>query len=1242
MHPLLALLCLLILPGPALAAPNIILILSDDQSPDTISAYGVSPWTAISPTPSIDAIAGNGVRFVNSFVQNPVCQPSRATILTGRSASRHGVIDNGDPMQAQPTFPQLLKAAGYDTALFGKNLANFQGSATPAGFDWSNYDAGQVYVDPVTTLNGVHPHPNTGYATDLWTDQAIAWIDGDLGSRNPANPFFVFIGHAAPHYPIRPRADHDDLFPGPIPKPATYTDDLSGRSPLAAAAFTAKVFPSLFCTFYSVDAEARGVPQPPPGSSPNGACAAPKHLDSFTSNAERAEWVYQLVAHDYLQTIVSMDLAVDRLRDYLVAEGLAANTVVIFASDNGMLLGDHFRHGKQSGYEPSIRVPLLIEGPASLIPSGVVDTHLVSNLDWAPTILDIADTPIPDGMEGRSLLELLDGSPPTDWRQAVYYHDYPEYENLPERGIRADRYKLIEHDGWTDGFDANQEPIRIDWTEEELIDLQTDPDELTNQYANPAYAAVVQHLSEELHYQMGKAGEGQPGGLAAPSPACLSDAGPADFAAGSTGAGTILATEPGGGVTLAPTSNSEFDGSALPPGWSSASWAAGASTEVAGGALRLDGARAGSDALFGPGRALEFTATFAAAPLQQVGFGVSYESSPWAVFSTGGDGATLEARTNGASAASSVLGAAYLGSSHRFRIDWTPSAIEYRIDGALLATHPIAVAESLRPLASDGLVGGSGLVVDALRMTPYAAAGSYESRVADAGAISDWSQVDWTRLKPAGTSLTLWVRSGPTPTPDESWTAFSAIATPGASAAQTGRYGQYRVDLATSDPAQTPLLQDVTLACAPPPVCGDGVREGSEQCDDGNTEASDGCSPICAFEGPDADGDGIPNAYETGTGVYVSPTDTGTSPLDPDTDGDGASDGVERERRHRSERPGQLPAGPGRDGGAVDRRWSARAARPAARPRRAKARPTGPRTPDLDLIRQGRISGEATGGGRRRTRAEPQRPGPAGSTSPSESRHAITRREGRAIRRSPPPVASPACTSNVGSGLAGRRREHQRIVVVPLAGDLPAPDLVHGDLGHLHHASVLQRDLGIPFDADHVLAREDVAGLPLHTLLHRLPLLQLGLDAGMAPMGVAGGLDRDTIGRVELGDHEGLGPMRGPDEPARERVERAGGRGFRGLARGRLAARRGLAALRATGCHGDPPGPGRAYCGRASPWGGAATAGSAHARAGDEVSTMRAGSHPLPAVSTQFALQQRPGEQHRRDAEVDHDSRDIG
>ena len=384
-----------------------------------------------------------------------------------------------------------------------------------------------------------------------------------------------------------------------------------------------------------------------------------------------------------------------------------------------------------------------------------------------------------------------------------------------------------------------------------------------------------------------------PASFTTASPACLQDETTPDFAAGSTASSTFVVAGAGGGVVLAPSEGSEFDGAALPAGWSGTAWASGGSALVSGGSLTLDGARAGTDAVYAPGRSLEFTATFAAAAFQHVGFGVDYNAAPWAIFSTGTDGTSLKARSNGASATETVLGAGTLGSSHRYRIDWSASAVEFRMDGALVATHPIGVTGPMRPLASDAAVGGAVLSVAALRMTPYAPAGSFTSRVADAGVSSNWGAVSWASVQPAGTSLALLVRSGPTAAPDAAWTAFSAIASSGSPAGQIGRYAQYRADLATSDPDETPVLQSAILACAPAFVCGDGVRSGSEQCDDANIANGDGCSSICAFEGPDADGDGILNAYETGTGIYVSPTDTGSNPLDADSDNDGARDGAE-------------------------------------------------------------------------------------------------------------------------------------------------------------------------------------------------------------------------------------------------------------------------------------------------------------------------------------------------------------
>lgn len=457
--------------------PNIILILTDDQSPETISAYGTNIYTTIANTPNIDAIAAAGVRFSNSFVQSPLCQPSRTTLLTGKSADAHGVIRNAKLWQTQANFPEMLQAAGYDTAAFGKSLhspmggvANAVNPLVPVGFDHYNVYDGADYVDPVTNLNGEVGHQNPGYATDLWTQQAIDWIAGRQEAAIAA-PFFVYIGYNAPHYPLVPRADHAHLFAGEIAKPATYTDDLSGRSPLAAAATPTRFWYPAYGVWTSCSSAAQGVVQPPLAIDP-GPCGS----DDFANGDVKTEWFYQQLVHDYLRVVRGVDVNVGALREYLVSSGLAATTVVIFMSDNGFLLGDHFLAGKTHSYEQSIRVPLLMEGPG--IPAGVVDSGLVSNLDWAPTILDLAGVQIPAAMEGRSLLERLDGSPPSDWRKTVYSRNYAVGASR-WYAIRRSRYKLIHHD-------------QVD--EWELIDLQADPLELTNVHDDPQYAGIAAQL----------------------------------------------------------------------------------------------------------------------------------------------------------------------------------------------------------------------------------------------------------------------------------------------------------------------------------------------------------------------------------------------------------------------------------------------------------------------------------------------------------------------------------------------------------------------------------------------------------------------------------------------------------------------------------------------------------------------------------------------------------------------------
>jgi hypothetical protein len=221
----------------------------------------------------------------------------------------------------------------------------------------------------------------------------------------------------------------------------------------------------------------------------------------------------------------------------------------------------------------------------------------------------------------------------------------------------------------------------------------------------------------------------------------------------------------------------------------------------------VNGARAGTVALFGPGRSLEFVATFSGDANQHIGFGVDFNNTPWAMFSTR-NGGSLYARTNNAN---TQLGSSWLGTPHRYRIDWNASNVVYSIDGTAVATHSTTVTSSMRPLASDFTVGGGGVVVDWLRMTPYAAAATFLSRVFDAGGAVTWGTAVWTREVPTGTSLVLSVRQGNTATPDGTWTPFATLTDSGVTLGGSSRYLQYRAQLATTVPGQTPVLRDITI-----------------------------------------------------------------------------------------------------------------------------------------------------------------------------------------------------------------------------------------------------------------------------------------------------------------------------------------------------------------------------------------------------------------------------------------------
>jgi hypothetical protein len=306
----------------------------------------------------------------------------------------------------------------------------------------------------------------------------------------------------------------------------------------------------------------------------------------------------------------------------------------------------------------------------------------------------------------------------------------------------------------------------------------------------------------------------QPEPVEPPGPVFV-DTTSADFNAGALDSGTQVSDAGGGEVILLPTVGQDFLGDSLPGDWSATTWAEGSGgATVSNGQLVVDGARAGTNALFGPGRSLEFTATFASGTtFQHVGWGTTYEDAPWAMFSTGANGNSILARTlaPGGSAQDTDLGSAFIGSSHRFRIQWNTDSVDYFVDGNPVASHAATISDQMRPLASDFSAGGGTVSVDWVRVSPYAPTGNFVSRVFDASSPANWGPASWTAALPPSTSLVLSVRKGDTPVPDGSWTSFTVIQNSGDPVGGQSRYIQYRAALTTSDSNVAPALEDVTI-----------------------------------------------------------------------------------------------------------------------------------------------------------------------------------------------------------------------------------------------------------------------------------------------------------------------------------------------------------------------------------------------------------------------------------------------
>ncbi len=286
----------------------------------------------------------------------------------------------------------------------------------------------------------------------------------------------------------------------------------------------------------------------------------------------------------------------------------------------------------------------------------------------------------------------------------------------------------------------------------------------------------------------------------------------ADFNAGTPDANTSVVAVDDGALSLKAALDEEFVGTALPIGWFTETWNPGGTGIVNAGQLTVNEARTGTTALYSAGRVLEFTATFGVTVFQHVGFGTDYNDAPWAVISTGSTGGAIKARTfiNGTTQETVILSTGTTN-QHLYRIEWLPNSVSYYVDSEFKVTHSYSGSDpQMRVLVSE-LNGADSVAVQWLRMSPYASPAVFESRIFDAGGAANWNTISWVETLPAGTSIGLSYRTGNTVTPDGTWTAFTPVASSGSPLTGNSRYIQYRAELATTDPAKTPLLEQVAF-----------------------------------------------------------------------------------------------------------------------------------------------------------------------------------------------------------------------------------------------------------------------------------------------------------------------------------------------------------------------------------------------------------------------------------------------
>jgi len=451
------------------AKPNIVFIMADDHTSQAWGCYG-SRLAPFAKTPHIDRLARQGARLTNCFCTNSICVPSRASILTGQYSHVNGVKTLREALDPDAdNVAKRLQAAGYRTALVGK----WHLKRAPAGFDYWNIIKGQGrYHNPTMfemQLDKGIPQKGA-YSTDVFTEKALAWLDG----RDGEQPFCLMLHFKATHEPWNYHPRHANLYENvDLPEPDTLLGTTGPQGSVVPG------WPLEILTQRMV----RG-----------GHGAEKLRLDSNEPRAVRRA-TYQKFAKDFLRCVAAIDENVGRVLDYLGRHRLAEDTVVIYTSDQGYFLGEHNYFDKRFMLEESLRMPLVVRFPREIKPGTVLD-DIVLNVDFAPTFLDYAGAAVPAVMQGRSFRHNLAGRTPSDWRDAMYYRYYAGSVQRPAHfGIRTHRYKLIYYDGLKD------RPEERRW---ELYDLTKDPRETRNAYDDAEYGEIITQLKTRLHELQGK------------------------------------------------------------------------------------------------------------------------------------------------------------------------------------------------------------------------------------------------------------------------------------------------------------------------------------------------------------------------------------------------------------------------------------------------------------------------------------------------------------------------------------------------------------------------------------------------------------------------------------------------------------------------------------------------------------------------------------------------------------------